>query len=96
MSLLKKQDNNDVAIKTTSKMSRIQQNQIIDNVIHSITSITESQYSLSEIDISVLNEALENLQFLKRKKDKTNGQIRKEIVETIELLIGIFAKAKIE
>ena len=96
MSLLKKQDNNDVAIKTTSKMSRIKQNQIIDNVIYSITTITESQYSLSEIDIIVLNEALENLQFLKRKKGKTNGQIRKEIVETIELLIGIFAKAKIE
>ena len=75
-------------------MSRIKQNQIIDNVIQSITTITESQYSLSEIDIIVLNEALENLQFLKRKKGKTNGQIRKEIVETIELLIGIFAKAK--
>lgn len=77
-------------------MSRVKQNQIIDNVILSITTITESQYSLSEIDIIVLNEALENLQFLKRKKGKTNGQIRKEIVETIELLIGIFAKGKIE
>ncbi len=77
-------------------MSRIKQNQIIDNVIQSITTITESQYSLSETDISVLNEALENLQFLKRKKGKTNGQIHKEIVKTIETLIGIFAKSKIE
>ena len=77
-------------------MSRIKQNQIIDNVIHSITTITESQYSLSEIDISVLNEALENIQFLKRKKGKTNKQIRKEIVKTIEDLIVIFAKGKIE
>ena len=77
-------------------MSRIKQNQIIDNVIQSITTITESQYSLSEIDISVLNEALENLQFLRRKKGKTNGQIHKEIVKIIGTLIGIFAKSKIE
>ena len=76
----------------TSKMSRLKQNQIIDNVIQSITSITESQCSLSEKDLIVLNEALERLQFLKRKKGKTNEQIRQEIAKVVGLLIEFFAK----
>ena len=73
-------------------MSRLKQNQIIDGVIQSITSITESQCSLSETDTSVLNEALDRLQFLKRKKGKTNGQIHNEIAEIIGLLIEFFTK----
>ena len=73
-------------------MSRLKQNQIIDNVIQSITSITESQCSLSEKDLIVLNEALERLQFLKRKKGKTNEQIRQEIAKVVGLLIEFFAK----
>jgi ABC-type phosphate transport system auxiliary subunit len=89
---LNKQDNNEVAIKTTSKMSRLKQIQIIDNAIQSIASITESQYSLSESDLIVVNEALERLQFLKRKKGKTYKQIRNEIVEVIVLITNIFAK----
>lgn len=90
--MLNKQDNNEVAIKTTSKMSRLKQIQIIDDVIRSVASITESQYSLSESDLIVVNEALERLQFLKRKKGKTYKQIRNEIVEVIVLLTKIFAK----
>jgi hypothetical protein len=89
---LNKQDNNEVAIKTTSKMSRLKQIQIIDDAIQSIASITESQYSLSESDLIVVNEALERLQFLKRKKGKTYKQIRNEIVEVIVLITKIFAK----
>lgn len=73
-------------------MSRLKQIQIIDDVIHSISSITESQYSLSENDLTVVNEALQRLQFLKRKKGKTNKQIRDEIVKVIVLLTEIFAK----
>ncbi len=92
MSLLNKQDNNEVAIKTTSKMSRLKQIQIIDDAIQSIASITESQYSLSESDLIVVNEALKRLQFLKRKKGKTYKQIRNEIVEVIVLITNIFAK----
>jgi flagellar motility protein MotE (MotC chaperone) len=76
----------------TSKMSRLKQNQIIDNAIQSIASITESQCSLSEKDLIVLNEALERLQFLKRKKGKTNEQIRQEIAKVVGLLIEFFAK----
>lgn len=76
----------------TSKMSRLKQNQIIDNAIRSVASITESQCSLSEKDLIVLNEALERLQFLKRKKGKTNEQIRQEIAKVVGLLIEFFAK----
>lgn len=73
-------------------MSRLKQNQIIDNAILSIVSITKSQCSLSEKDLIVLNEALKRLQFLKRKKGKTNEQIRQEIAKVIGLLIEFFAK----
>ena len=76
----------------TSKMSRLKQNQIIDNAIQSVAFITENQCSLSEKDVIVLNEALERLQFLKRKKGKTNEQIRQEIAKVVVLLIKFFAK----
>lgn len=80
----------------TSKMSRLKQNQIIDNAIQSVVIITKSQCSLSEEDLIVLNEALERLQFLKRKKGKTNEQIRQEIAKVIGLLIEFFAKTEID
>ncbi|WP_276978796.1 hypothetical protein [Flavobacterium filum] len=73
-------------------MSRLKQNQIIDNAIQSIASITKSQCSLSEQDLTVLNEALERLQFLRRKKGKTNQQIQKEIAKSVELLVKFFTQ----
>lgn len=74
----------------TSNMSRLKQNQNIDNLIQGITVITESQCSLSEQDRVVLSEALERLQNLKRKKGKTNQQILQEIAKVIELLTKFF------
>ena len=68
-------------------MSRLKQIQTIDRAIQSIVTVTQSQCSLSEQDLIVLNEALERLQFLKRKKGKTNEQIRIEIAKTVELII---------
>ena len=73
-------------------MSRLKQNRIIDNAIQSVAFITESQCSLSEQDLTVLNEALERLQSLKRKKGKTNKQIQNEIAKTVELLINFFTR----
>lgn len=67
-------------------MSRLKQNQNIDNLIQSILIIAKSQCSLSEQDKIVLNEALERLRFLKQKKGKTNQQILKEFAKVIELL----------
>ena len=72
-------------------MSRLKQNRIIDNAIKSVASITQCQCSLSESDLIVVNEVLERLQFLKRKKGKTNEQIRDEIAKVVVLLIEFFA-----
>jgi hypothetical protein len=71
-------------------MSRLKQIQNIDNLIQGITVIAESQCSLSEQDRIVLNEVLERLQNLKRKKGKTNEQILQEFVKVIELLTKFF------
>lgn len=71
-------------------MSRLKQIQNIDTLIQGITVIAESQCSLSEQDRVVLNEALERLQNLKRKKGKTNEQILQEFVKVIELLTKFF------
>lgn len=71
-------------------MSRLKQNQNIDNLIQGIRVITESQCSLSEQDRNVLNEALERLQNLKRKKGKTNQQILEEVAKVIALLTKFF------
>jgi len=71
-------------------MSRLKQIQIIDNAIVAIASIAESQCSLSEKDRNVLNETLNKLHSLKRKKGKTNKLIQQEIAEAISLLITFF------
>lgn len=73
-------------------MSRIKQNQIIDIAILSIENVIKSQCSLSEQDLIVLNKASEGMQFLKRKKGKTNEQIRNEVVKVVELLNKFFFK----
>jgi hypothetical protein len=71
-------------------MSRVKQNQSIDNLIQNIIVITKSQCSLSEQDKIVLDEALKRLQKLKQKKGKTNQQILEEIAKVIELLTKFF------
>jgi hypothetical protein len=71
-------------------MSRLKQNQNIDNLIQCITVIAKSQCSLSEQDRIVLNEMLLRLQNLKRKKGKTNEQILQEVATIIELMTKFF------
>jgi len=73
-------------------MSRLKQNRIIDSAIQSVASITEGQCSLSDSDLTIVNEALNRLQLLKRRKGKTNEQIRQEIAEVVVLVIQLFAK----
>ncbi len=71
-------------------MSRLKQNRSIDSLIQGIETIRKSQCSLSEKDLIVLNEALETLLVLKRKKGKTNEQILAEIVKVIQSLSNFF------
>ena len=73
-------------------MSRLLQNQSIDRLIQSITSVTKSRCSLSDEDLSILTEALYELQNLKRKKGKTNKEALLIVAEVVELLIKIFQK----
>lgn len=71
-------------------MSRLKQNRNIDSLIQSIETIRKSQCSLSEEDLNVLNEALEILTILKRKKGRTNEQVLTEIVKVVQLLSKFF------
>lgn len=71
-------------------MSRLKQYRNIDSLIQSIKTIRKSQCSLSEEDLNVLNEALEILAVLKRKKGRTNEQVLTEIVKVVELLSKFF------
>ena len=71
-------------------MSRLKQNRNIDSLIESIETIRKSQCSLSEEDLTVLNEALEILAMLKRKKGRTNEQVLTEIVKVVQLLSKFF------
>jgi hypothetical protein len=71
-------------------MSRLKQNRNIDSLIQGIETIKKSQCSLSEEDFNVLDEALEMLLILKRKKGKTNEQILREFVKIVQLLSKFF------
>lgn len=73
-------------------MSRVKQKQRIDDVIDAITYIQQNQCSLSEQDLIVLNEAIDCLQTLKRKKGKTNGQIQEVFEKVFESLLLFFVK----
>jgi hypothetical protein len=67
-------------------MPRLKQNLTIDLMIQSINDVIKSQCSLSVKDLKVLNEAAQNLHMLKRKKGKTNKQIRLEFEKVVELI----------
>jgi hypothetical protein len=73
-------------------MSRLKQNQNIDSLIQGINTITENRCSLSDQDIKILNEALNLLKNLKRKKGKTNEDILELVVKVVDLLSQFFKK----
>lgn len=67
-------------------MSRLKQNLTIDIMIQSINDVIKNQCSLSVKDFKVLNEAVQKLYKLKRKKGKTNKQIQSEFEKVVELI----------
>ncbi len=73
-------------------MPRIKQLQIIDKVILSITSVIKNRCSLPEEDLAILDEAISQLQKLKRKKGKTNKEILETVAKIVELLLKYFLK----
>jgi len=70
-------------------MSRMKQTQNIDKLISSIQFVIENQCSLSEDDLNVMNETLDILRNIKKKKGKTNEQILSEVVEVVKLLTKV-------
>jgi len=71
-------------------MSRLKQNQNIDSLIQGIETVIESRCSLSDKDLLILNEALNLLKNLRKKKGKTNEQILQTVVEVVVLLSKFF------
>lgn len=71
-------------------MSRLIQYQNIDSLIQGIETIIENRCSLSDKDLLILNEALNLLKSLKKKKGKTNEQILQVVVEVVVLLSKFF------
>lgn len=71
-------------------MSRLKQNQNIDSLIQGIETVIENRCSLSDKDLLILNEALNLLKNLKKKKGKTNEQILQVVVEVVVLLSKFF------
>ncbi len=71
-------------------MSRLKQNQNIDSLIQGVETVIENRCSLSDKDLLILNEALNLLKNLKKKKGKTNEQILQVVVEVVVLLSKFF------
>lgn len=71
-------------------MSRLKQNQNIDSLIQGIETVIENRCSLSDKDLLILNEALNLLKNLRKKKGKTNEQILHAVVEIVVLFSKFF------
>ena len=71
-------------------MSRLKRNQNIDGLIQGIKTIAENRCSLSDKDVVILNEALDLLDSLKKKKGKTNEDILAIVVKLVDLLSSFF------
>jgi hypothetical protein len=77
-------------------MSRIKQAQSIDSLIQGINTITQNRCSLSEMDLTVLTQAVTLLNELKRKKGRTNEQMLQCVVNVIVLLSKFFSNSEDE
>lgn len=67
-------------------MSRLKRQRNIDGLINVLETISKSQCSLSEYEISLLNDAIAKLNELRRKKGLTNKHYQLEIVGIVDLV----------
>lgn len=75
-------------------MSRLKQSQNIDSLIKILQTIKKSQCSHSEEDPRVLDEAINRIELLRKKKGITNEQIMTEFVKIVELLPDFLRNAQ--
>ena len=73
-------------------MSRLKRQQSINGLISVLDTIPKNQCSLSEYEISLLNDAIEKLNELRRKKGLTNKHYQLEIVGIVDLIIQFLLK----
>ena len=73
-------------------MSRLKRQRNIDGLINVLETISKSQCSLSEYEISLLNDAIAKLNELRRKKGLTNKHYQLEIVGIVDLIIQFLLK----
>lgn len=74
-------------------MSRLKRLKNIDGLIKILqTIISQSQCSLSEIELNLLNEAIAKLKTLKVKKGLTDKQYQIEVCDIVELIFNYFTK----
>ncbi|NML68222.1 hypothetical protein HHL23_00135 [Chryseobacterium sp. RP-3-3] len=74
-------------------MSRLKRLKNIDGLIENLqTIISQSQCSLSEIELNLLNEAIAKLMMLRSKKGLTDKQYQIEISDILELIYNFLTK----
>ena len=67
-------------------MSRLKRQRNIDGLINVLETISKSQCSLSEYEISLLNNAIAKLNELRRKKGLTNKHYQLEVAGIVDLV----------
>lgn len=67
-------------------MSRLKRQQSIDGLINALETISKSQCSLSENEVSLLSDAIAKLNDLRRKKGLTNKHYQLEIADIVNLI----------
>ncbi|WP_175622759.1 hypothetical protein [Chryseobacterium schmidteae] len=74
-------------------MSRLKRLKSIDGLIENLqTIISQSQCSLSEIELNLLNEAIAKLTVLRSKKGLTDKHYQNEISDILELIYNFLTK----
>ena len=73
-------------------MSRLKRQRNIDGLINVLETISKSQCSLSEYEISLLNNAIAKLNELRRKKGLTNKHYQLEVAGIVDLIIQFLLK----
>ncbi|MFN1216780.1 hypothetical protein ACKW6Q_07300 [Chryseobacterium kwangjuense] len=74
-------------------MSRLKRLKSIDGLIENLqTIISQSQCSLSEVELNSLNEAIAKLTMLRGKKGLTDKHYQIEISDIVELIYNFLTK----
>ena len=71
-------------------MSRLKRLRVINGLVESLETIKKNQCSLSEKDEKLIDESIEKLNRLRKKKGLTNKHFKQETVEIVELINKFF------